>query len=361
MPVVWWGVRGRFAITASTGYDVVLYAYRTTRPRGQKSFSEADLVTITCNDAAVGTGNELNMVISSASVNPNEAIVIQTASSCGVGDPSKCTGGEVGGATTLSVRFTPDDFDGDGFPDTIDACFDTVGEAPNGCPPPDQDGDGIPDRSDSCLTQYGVPPTGCPADVDRDGTANENESPGCLFLFGTNPGGCPDPDNDQVHNTADKCWNVAGIQPDGCPDSDKDTVSDRIDKCRTVRGKPNSDGCPKPVVAAIQTSSSRRSNGTQISSMVVKAARGAKVEFRCTGRGCKKKLKRFTVKRGVHSLLPYLPKNRFLRAGIKIEVRVTAPLTLGQYVRYRVLGRNRKLERRDQCIRANGKLARTCK
>ncbi len=94
---------------------------------------------------------------------------------------------------------------------------------------------------------------------------------------------------------------------------------------------------------------------------MVKAVKGAKVEFRCQGNGCKMKLMRFTVKRGVHSLLPYLPKSRFLRAGIKIEVRVTAPLTLGKYVRYRVLGRNRKLERLDQCIKANGKLARTCK
>lgn len=98
------------------------------------------------------------------------------------------------------------DRDGDGIPDSIDACPDEPedfkGDDPNdGCPlPPDRDGDGIPDQWDQCPDE--------PEDFD-------------------------------------------GIQDgDGCPedDADNDGIPDAVDACPTVPGKPSSDpkrhGCP---------------------------------------------------------------------------------------------------------------------
>ena len=53
------------------------------------------------------------------------------------------------------------DRDGDGIPDSEDACPDQPGpKETRGCP--DSDGDGIPDHLDKCPTQFGSPPDGCP-------------------------------------------------------------------------------------------------------------------------------------------------------------------------------------------------------
>jgi Right handed beta helix region len=59
----------------------------------------------------------------------------------------------------------PSDRDGDGVPDSHDACPDEPGSGPNGCDPPpltDSDGDGFPDSSDLCPAEPGVTPDGCP-------------------------------------------------------------------------------------------------------------------------------------------------------------------------------------------------------
>jgi len=62
----------------------------------------------------------------------------------------------------------PSDSDGDGVPDSSDACPNEYGTV-NGCPAPvDSDGDGVPDSSDACPNEYGTV-NGCPAPVDSDG------------------------------------------------------------------------------------------------------------------------------------------------------------------------------------------------
>ena len=183
-------------------------------PPGQRSFSEADLVTITCNDAAVGIGNELNMVIGSTSVvaepgDPHRRRPVRADPAT----PSKCTGGEAGGQTTLSVQLHARRFRQRRFPGHARRVR----------------------RSGSARRRTGARrrirmATASPIAVTRaraavrhrrrwaarrtwtaTRTANESELPGCLFVYGTNPGGCPDPDNDGIQNAADKCWNVPGI------------------------------------------------------------------------------------------------------------------------------------------------------
>jgi len=64
------------------------------------------------------------------------------------------------------------DSDGDGIPDSSDACPNEYGTQSNGCPVPtviDSDGDGIPDSSDVCPNEYGTQSNGCPVPVKSDG------------------------------------------------------------------------------------------------------------------------------------------------------------------------------------------------
>jgi len=130
------------------------------------------------------------------------------------------------------------DRDGDGIPDSVDACPDDPEDKDgfqdeDGCPDLDNDGDGIPDAADQC-----------PNDPeDKDGWEDAD--------------GCPDPDNDHdgIPDTADKCPNDPedkdGFQDsDGCPDDDNDGdgIPDSLDKCpndpETLNGFEDADGCP---------------------------------------------------------------------------------------------------------------------
>jgi outer membrane protein OmpA-like peptidoglycan-associated protein len=130
------------------------------------------------------------------------------------------------------------DRDGDGIPDSVDACPDEPEDKDgfqdeDGCPDPDNDGDGIPDAIDKCPNEP----------EDKDGFQDAD--------------GCPDPDNDGdgIPDSVDKCPNdpedFDGFQDaDGCPDDDNDGdgIPDKLDKCpndpETVNGFEDEDGCP---------------------------------------------------------------------------------------------------------------------
>jgi hypothetical protein len=67
------------------------------------------------------------------------------------------------GSEVFDAKPTPTDRDGDGVPDSSDACPDTAAATANGCPAPtDIDGDGVPDSSDACPTVAAATPNGCP-------------------------------------------------------------------------------------------------------------------------------------------------------------------------------------------------------
>ncbi len=130
------------------------------------------------------------------------------------------------------------DKDGDGIPDSVDACPDEAEDKDgfqdeDGCPDLDNDGDGIPDRDDQCPNEP----------EDKDGFQDTD--------------GCPDRDNDNdgIPDALDRC----PIEPedkdgfeddDGCPDldNDNDGIPDKDDRCpndpETVNGFEDEDGCP---------------------------------------------------------------------------------------------------------------------
>jgi len=291
------GAKGSVRFGASSGYDLVLFAFRTTLPRGAKGFSEDVLTTVDCSDASHGNGE---LPLAAIRVEPGQTILMASGSYCGT-SANTCNENATGGPTTLNVTYTPDDGDGDGTADTLDACPSTP--APGGCP----------------------------------STAN------------------PDADADGVLNERDKCPTIKGTEDDGCLDSDRDAISDFADRCPQVPGN-GRDGCPQPLNATFPNQWINFARFSRVQKLQVKAPKGAAVQFRCRGKGCRTKRATFHQKHAAESLKRYLKRN--LPKGTRIEVRVTAPLTLGTFVRFEVRGRRANPRRTDRCITASGGLTR---
>lgn len=151
--------------------------------------------------------------------------------------------------TLVSIEWTPQpaepvqvvDTDGDGIPDSQDACptepgVENADRSLHGCPlPQDTDGDGIPDDQDACPDVAGI---------ESDDPAQH---------------GCPlaDSDGDGIPDVEDACPNEKGVQSsdpakNGCPlpkDNDSDGIVNEEDACPDQAGPANKDpskhGCPQ--------------------------------------------------------------------------------------------------------------------
>ncbi len=135
-------------------------------------------------------------------------------------------------------------------------------------PPRDSDGDGIPDSEDACPAVPGVKSddpkaNGCPSDKDHDGIADADDAcPDVAGVKTSDPktNGCPpDADKDGILDSEDACPDVPGIKTsdpktNGCPDPDrdKDGIPNEADACPDEPGKadpdPKKNGCPKAFV-----------------------------------------------------------------------------------------------------------------
>ncbi len=139
-----------------------LYAPATSAP------AFGDLSQTDCHDGADG-GSE--SYTHGHEIPANRVAFVQVLVQCGSVAP--CDAGEeeaaAGGPTTVRLRFTPANADGDAFPDSLDGCPAVAG-ALRGCP--DGDGDGVGDADDACPTTFGRGADGCRlADHDGDGHA----------------------------------------------------------------------------------------------------------------------------------------------------------------------------------------------
>lgn len=297
------GGPGALSFSASSSYDTMLFAFRTTLPRAVKGFGSDVLVSLDCQDQRHGVGDELPLA--PMRVAAGDTVLIGTASFCGTSSAT-CNAAATGGATTLSVTFTADDRDGDGVADGADGCPDVA--APTGCPATDP-----------------VP------DLDADG--------------------------DGVLTPRDRCPTIKGTTDDGCLDSDRDGISDGTDRCLTVPGN-GRDGCPQPLKATFSNLWTNYARGSRVERLQVKAPRGARVQWRCKGSGCKRRSATFIQKHSAESLLKYLKHNHMLARGAVIEIRVSAPLSLGTYARFEIRGQRKNPRRTDRCITAAGRLTR---
>jgi hypothetical protein len=88
--------------------------------------------------------------------------------------------------------------------------------------------------------------------------------------------------------------------------------------------------------------------GARITLLSVRGPRSAKVEVSCKGRGCPvSKLSLANADTRVHRF------ERFLRAGILLQIRVTRPGRIGAYTSFLIRARRSPL-RRDRCLSVKG-------
>ena len=104
---------------------------------------------------------------------------------------------------------------------------------------------------------------------------------------------------------------------------------------------------PFPIVRVAGRTTGR---GARIRSLVVLAPAGSKVTVRCSGKGCPFRRWRRTVGRRALSIRPL--RKRFLRAGVKLEVRVYKPNQIGKYTKI-VVFKLKPPARTDLCLAAN--------
>lgn len=158
------------------------------------------------------------------------------------------------------------DGDGDGVPDRVDKCPDTMKlcrVGADGCPV-DSDGDGVCDGLDRCpSTPRGatVDAKGCPIDSDGDQVWDGlDQCPDTPADCTADAAGCPvDSDGDGVCDNRDTCPGTSQgctVDAKGCPvDSDGDGVCDGLDKCANTSSgaRVDSEGCAPSEVRIRET------------------------------------------------------------------------------------------------------------
>jgi hypothetical protein len=136
-------------------------------------------------------------------------------------------------------------------------------------------------------------------------------------------------------------------------DTDGDGVLDTVDRCDRLAGPEANNGCPRRQRVNTTLRARPTADGIEIDALAVTARRGSRIVVSCSS-GCRKQTKRarstvrFPGLRGVA-----------LRAGAKLDIRVTKSGYFGEFVRYTVLrGNFRKTER---CMNPGSrKLRRRC-
>jgi hypothetical protein len=79
----------------------------------------------------------------------------------------------------------------------------------------------------------------------------------------------------------------------------------------------------------------------------VRAPRGALVTVRCKGKGCGAKQRRKRIKQGAVRFKTY---QRFLRAGVRLEIFIAKSGKIGEYRRYTIRG-GKSPKRVDRCLK----------
>ncbi|MGH2804286.1 MAG: hypothetical protein ACRDL4_14755 [Thermoleophilaceae bacterium] len=125
-------------------------------------------------------------------------------------------------------------------------------------------------------------------------------------------------------------------------DSDGDGVLNAEDRCDRLDGTQRNGGCPRPARGDASLRARPTANGIQLLGLTVRAPRRSRVVVRCS-RGCRRYVKR--ARRRGRVRFGAL-RGRQLRAGTKLDIRITRRDSFGTFIRYRVLrGNFKKIER----------------
>lgn len=119
-----------------------------------------------------------------------------------------------------------------------------------------------------------------------------------------------------------------------------------------VTGRPAALMQPFPIVRIVGTDTGA---GVKLRLLTVQAPAGALITVRCKGRSCPGGSESRVAASGERSVAPvqFRRFERFLQAGVILEIRVSAPGEIGEYTRI-VIRRGKLPERVDRCLSTKG-------
>jgi PKD repeat protein len=111
---------------------------------------------------------------------------------------------------------------------------------------------------------------------------------------------------------------------------------------------------PRPGIlrpARIHLRAALLQSGARVQLLGVRAPKGSLATVRCRGKGCPAKQRRQTI--GKSGSVRFKTYQRWLRAGIRLEIYVRKAGTIGVYTRYTIRGDRRNPRRTDACLLPN--------
>ena len=268
-----------------------------------------------------------------------------------------------GGPTALSVRFTPDNEDNDGAPDSLDNCPGTPGPV-GGCP--DADGDGVGEPADACPGVKGSRADGCRVpDEDGDGYTSDAADPRLRDCnddaSGVNPGK-PEVRGNDVDENCDglKAFDADGDDWDDDPGPDCDPGNPRIHpRARDKPGNRVDENCDgrdakfprvNSEVAPLYLAVGGRTVGfAQFG--ILPARRGDRVRVECRGRGCPYSARTYRIRRsGPQAVVGKEFRSRILKPGARVTVKIMRRGHIGRALRFTIHAGRGKPRIQKRCL-----------